>query len=58
MTLEEFFHKVCEDYERLAKDIADFGLAMNCVLWLYHLHGVDLVPLEEPVRSADDTGYP
>ena len=38
MTLEDFFHKVCEDYERLAKDIADLGLAMNCILWLYHLH--------------------
>ena len=37
-TAEDFFRKVCTDYERALKDIADPYAAMNCILSLYHLH--------------------
>ena len=34
----QFFKKACEDYERVERDIADPGAALNCILSFYHLH--------------------
>jgi hypothetical protein len=33
-----FFEKAREDYERVERDIADPGAALNCILSCYHLH--------------------
>ena len=37
-TAEDFFQKVCTDYERATENIGDPYAAMNCILSLYHLH--------------------